>query len=220
MNIHSLHQTENDSSYIWVNDFDENSMKVFYQQFMQLESDPSIDVITIIIDSPGGEVTTLLGMRDLIKSSIKPVATVAIGKAQSCGAFLLAAGTAGMRFVAPNAQIMVHESSGGAMGTINDILTSVEWMSTLNKLVLENLATDIGIPLEKLKKQIQAKSNTDWHLSAQETVNLGLADIIAIPRIYTPPMSVASLVTVKAVRSAVAAPLKKAPAKPAKKRKP
>src|SRR5574343_416254 len=96
---------ENEIS-IWVTKFTDASLVHFYEKFSKLESDPSVGVILIYISSYGGSAHNMSAMRDLIKSSSKPVATVCIGKAFSSGAMLLAAGTKGLRFITESGQIM------------------------------------------------------------------------------------------------------------------
>lgn len=126
-------------------------------------------------------------MRDLIKSSSKPVATVAVGMAFSCGALLLAAGTKGFRFASKDAQIMIHQVSGMAGGKASDIVESARTYESINTLMIQNLAEDIGKKPEFLSKMIYSKHNTDWTVSAQEAQTLGLVDHVAIPRLgYNP----------------------------------
>ena len=217
MNIHSLmQQVDENHGHIWINDFNDDTLKYFYHKFMELESNPLIDVIPVIINSPGGEVNALLGMRDLIKSSIKPVATIAIGQAQSCGALLLASGTKGMRFVAPSVQIMVHEVSGGMMGKLQEIKVGAQVIESMNVKIMQNFAEDIGTTPEKLQKEINRRANADWHFTAAEAVKLGIADLIDIPRIHMPPSAGQALVT---IRKAFPAAGKTVPQKPKKKQK-
>src|SRR5690554_4690500 len=87
-----------DNHNIWVTNFDTESVTDFYEKFVEWEANPLVETIPVYINSYGGQVFSLVAKRDLIKTSVKPVSTIAVGKAMSCGASLLAAGTKGYRF--------------------------------------------------------------------------------------------------------------------------
>ncbi len=168
---------------VWVNQFDEPSFKEFYDKFTKLEKDPSISVIPVVIDSYGGQVYTMLAMRDMIKSSPKQVATIIIGKAMSCGAYLAAAGTPGLRFSAPNASIMLHQVSGAAIGKTEDIVNDAKVYASLNSNVAKRLSEDIGMTHENTIKLIKGGDNVDQYISPQKALTIGLIDQIAVPRV-------------------------------------
>lgn len=175
------------SNEIWVTHFDQDATVQFYEQFSELEKNPHVPIIVIYISSYGGEVYSLTAMRDLIKSSSKPVATIAVGMAFSCGALLLAAGTKGFRFASKDAQIMIHQVSGMAGGKASDIVESAKTYESINSLMIKNLAEDMGKKPEFLSKMIHSKHNTDWTVTAQEAQILGLVDHVTIPRLgYNP----------------------------------
>lgn len=184
---------ETDELYIWVTDFTDDVLKDFYKQFAELERNEFLPFIPIIISSYGGECAVLLAMRDMIKSSSKPVATIAIGKAMSCGASLLAAGTPGYRFAAPDTMIMVHEVSSGAFGKTTDIKASAEMTSALNRKMLENLAKDCDRSPSDFHQKIHDKKNADWFLTAREAKRWGIVDHIAIPRLMMPDIAIGML---------------------------
>lgn len=174
--------------YIWVNDFDEDSLSRFYKKFLELESSPLIPIIPIMISSYGGDVSVLMAMRDVIKSSTKPVATIALGKAMSSGACLLAAGTKGFRFASKDTAIMIHEVSGMTMGKATDVSEQAAIMQDLNKKLLANLAKDSGRSLKDVEKKLKIKKNADWTLTSGEAKDWGIVDHIAIPRLmFTEP---------------------------------
>ena len=174
-----------EDDFIWVNEFNEESLLQFYRAFTEKELDDSNRVIVVVISSYGGEVSSLMAMRDLIKSSPKPVATLALGKAMSAGACLLAAGTKGLRFASPDTLLMIHEVSGGAMGKTADVVESAQVMGELNLKLLNNLAADCGLSMEDIENQLRSKKNVDWTLTAQAAKKLGLIDHVAIPRHIT-----------------------------------
>lgn len=184
-----------DENYIWVTNFDDQALKDFYHKFEELEANPSVGVIPVVISSYGGEVYSMIGMRDLIKSSKKAVMTVVLGKAMSCGAVLAAAGTKGMRFISPESELMIHEASAGAYGKTSDIKNEAHSIDLLNDKMLGYLAKDSGMSLQKLKKHMNQKNNTDWYLTAKDAVKLGFADEVAIPRLFMEPPRVGIMVS-------------------------
>ena len=171
-----------DKQFIWVDKFDEDSTESFFQEFLTLEKNPAINIIPIFISSYGGEVFSLIAMRDLIKSSMKPVATIAIGKAMSCGVCLLAAGTKGCRFASADSMIMIHQISSRTGGKTSDIIEDAAMLAALNNKVFTNLAKDTGKPLKNIEKTINSKNNADWSLTVEEAKKWGIIDHIAIPR--------------------------------------
>jgi ATP-dependent Clp protease protease subunit len=171
-----------DSKNIWVTEFDSDSTKRFYDQFTDLERDDEAVIIPIFINSYGGEVYSLTAMRDLIKSSMKPVATIGIGMAMSCGASLLASGTKGFRFAAPDLSILVHEVSSGNFGKASDIQESARVIKELNRKMFDNLAHDCGKTRKQLDTEIKRRNNADWTLTARMAKKWGMVDEIGIPR--------------------------------------
>jgi ATP-dependent Clp protease protease subunit len=167
---------------VWVTHFDQESTQIFYDKFSKLENDPIIQVIPVFINSYGGEVHSLIAMRDIIKSSTKPVATVGLGMAMSCGAALLAAGTKGYRFAGINSQIMIHEVSASTQGKTSDMQNDVSNIHRLNQLFMSFLSADSKLKGSMIKKQLKSLDNGDWHLTAEDAKKLGLVDHVGVPR--------------------------------------
>lgn len=141
-------------------------------QFLFLESEDPKKEIHFYINSPGGSVTATLAMLDTM-NHIKPdVATVCVGMAASGAAVLLAAGAKGKRYALPNAEVMIHQPSGGAEGMATDIeITARHILATrerLNKL----LAKMTGQPLEKIEKDV----DRDFFMTADDAKKYGLVD--------------------------------------------
>lgn len=172
---------------IWVFGFDDETTRRFYNIFMDMENDPFIQVIPIIVSSYGGSLDNLEAMRDLIKSSDKPVSVTATGKAMSAGLALLAAGSPGLRFVAPGTTLMLHEAAGGAWGKVEEIKSQSTMIEISNERFLANMAKDMGKSAAWLKKEISKRNNSDWFMTAEEAVSLGIADVVGIPRAHIPP---------------------------------
>jgi ATP-dependent Clp protease protease subunit len=167
---------------IWVIEFNSDSVKEFYEQFTEWENNHLTDTIPVYVNSFGGQVHSLIAMRDLIKTSIKPVATVCVGKAMSCGASLLASGVKGMRFASPDSRILIHQVSSMTLGKASDIKADAVQVQDLNDMMMRNLASDTGNSVDKLKKEIKHRENADWTLTAEEAIKWGIIDGIGIPR--------------------------------------
>ena len=103
-----------------VNKFDEKSVKEF-QTSIAMAHNTGQKVIPIVIDSYGGEVYSLMAMISAIKHAEIPIATIVEGKAMSCGAILFSFGEEGMRFMDPNATVMIHDVSSGQLGKVEEV---------------------------------------------------------------------------------------------------
>ena len=143
-------------------------------QLLFLESeDPNKD-IHFYINSPGGSVTDGMAIYDTMKYVKCDVCTTCIGMAASMGAFLLAGGTKGKRFALPNAEIMIHQPSGGAQGQASDIKINADHILRIRDRLNRILADNTGQDLEK----IQADTERDNWLTAQEAKEYGLIDAV------------------------------------------
>jgi ATP-dependent Clp protease, protease subunit len=144
--------------------------------FLQME-DPKRD-INIYINSPGGSVTAGLAIYDTMQFVTCDVATYCVGVAASMGAILLTAGTKGKRYALPNSDIMIHQVSGGAQGSASDVERTVEYMFKLKKRLISILAHHTG----KTDEQIQADSDRDYWITAQQAKEYGLVDEVVKSR--------------------------------------
>ena len=143
-------------------------------QLLFLESeDPNKD-IHFYINSPGGSVTDGMAIYDTMRYVKCDVCTTCIGMAASMGAFLLAGGTKGKRFALPNAEIMIHQPSGGAQGQASDIKINADHILRIRDRLNRILAENTGQDLEK----IQADTERDNWLTAQEAKEYGLIDAV------------------------------------------
>ncbi|MDD7412858.1 MAG: ATP-dependent Clp protease proteolytic subunit, partial [bacterium] len=106
------------------------------------------------------------------------VSTLCIGMAASMGAFLLAAGAKGKRKALPNAEIMIHQPSGGAQGQATDIAIHAEQILRVKRKMNEILSNNTGKPLEQLEKDVER----DHFMTAEEALSYGLIDEIIAPR--------------------------------------
>ena len=141
-------------------------------QLLFLESeDPGKD-IHLYINSPGGVVTAGLAIYDTMNYIKCDVETICIGLAASMGAFLLAGGTKGKRFALPNAEIMIHQPSGGAKGQATDIQIVADNILKTKKRLNTILSENTGKPYDV----IAADTERDNYMSADEAKEYGLID--------------------------------------------
>ena len=143
-------------------------------QMLFLESeDPGKD-INFYINSPGGSVTAGMAIYDTMQYVKCDVCTTCIGMAASMGAFLLSGGTKGKRFALPNAEIMIHQPSGGAQGQASEIKINADHILKIRDRLNKILAENTGKPIE----QIEVDTDRDNWFSAQEAVEYGLIDAV------------------------------------------
>ena len=154
------------------------SASLVVSQLLFLESeDPGKD-ISLYINSPGGSVTAGMAIYDTMQYIKCDVSTICMGMAASMGAFLLAGGAKGKRMALPNAEIMIHQPSGGAQGQATDIKIVADHILKTKKKLNEILAANTGQPLEV----IAADTERDNYMSAEEAVVYGLIDSIVTKR--------------------------------------
>ena len=143
-------------------------------QLLFLESeDPSKDV-HLYINSPGGVITAGMAIYDTMNYIKCDVSTICIGMAASMGAFLLAGGTKGKRFALPNAEVMIHQPSGGAQGQATEIQITAEWILRTKQKMNEILAANTGQTVEKVAQDTER----DKWMTAQEAMEYGIVDQI------------------------------------------
>ena len=128
---------------IRVNKFDEKSAQEFSEKMSDAHNTGQ-PVIPIVIDSYGGQVYSLMAMISEIEHSELPIATIVEGKAMSCGAILFSFGAKGMRFMDPNATVMIHDVSSMDRGKVEEIKASAEETDRLNKIVYKMMARNCG----------------------------------------------------------------------------
>ena len=150
----------------------ETTASLVVAQLLFLESeDPGKD-IQLYINSPGGMVTAGMAIYDTMQYIKCDVSTICIGLAASMGAFLLAGGAKGKRFALPNAEVMIHQPSGGAKGQATDIQITAENILKTKKKLNEILAANTG----KTYEQVAADTERDYYMTAQEAMEYGLID--------------------------------------------
>ena len=156
----------------------DTSASIVIAQLLFLESeDPSKD-ISLYINSPGGSVTAGLGIYDTMQYIKCDVSTICMGMAASMGAFLLASGTKGKRFALPNAEIMIHQPSGGSQGQATEIEIAAKHILKTKEKLNRMLSENTGKPYET----IAADTERDNWMSAEEACAYGLIDSVIAKR--------------------------------------
>lgn len=152
------------------------SLIVAQMLFLEAEN-PNAD-INVYINSPGGSVTAGMAIYDTMQYIKCDVSTMCIGMAASMGAFLLAGGTKGKRFILPNAEVMIHQPSGGARGQATEIQIVAENILRTKERLNRLLAENTGNPYE----QVCRDTERDNYMTAEEALQYGLVDHIVVRR--------------------------------------
>ena len=168
----------NDRIVMLSEDVNDTTASLIVAQLLYLEAqDPDKD-IQFYINSPGGSVTAGLAIYDTMQYIKPDVSTICIGMAASMGAFLLSSGAKGKRIALPNAEIMIHQPSGGSQGQATDIQIQAEQIlkikKRLNEILAENTGRDIG--------EIERDTERDHFMTAQEAQEYGLIDKVIYNR--------------------------------------
>lgn len=154
------------------------SASLIVAQLLFLESeDPNKD-IHLYINSPGGSVTAGMAIYDTMNYIKCDVSTICVGMAASMGAFLLAGGAKGKRLALPNAEVMIHQPSGGARGQATEIQIVAENILRTKKKLNEILAANTGQPYEVIERD----TDRDNYMTAEEALKYGLIDRVITGR--------------------------------------
>ncbi|TAE33316.1 MAG: ATP-dependent Clp endopeptidase proteolytic subunit ClpP [Alphaproteobacteria bacterium] len=150
-------------------------------QLLFLESENPEKDISMYINSPGGVVTSGLAIYDTMQYIRPKVSTLCIGQAASMGSLLLTAGETGMRYVTPNARIMIHQPSGGYQGQATDIEIHAQEILSLKKRLNNLYVHHTGQKLAHVEKSMER----DNFMSAEDALKFGLVDKIVDVRTKT-----------------------------------
>ena len=156
----------------------DTSASLVVAQLLYLEAQDPDTGIQVYINSPGGSVTAGMAIYDTMQYIKCDVSTICIGMAASMGAFLLSSGAKGKRLALPNAEIMIHQPSGGAKGQASDIKIQAEWMLHTREKLNKILAANTGKSIE----QIAIDTERDNFMPAEEAKEYGLIDKVIYSR--------------------------------------
>ncbi|MCL1862560.1 MAG: ATP-dependent Clp endopeptidase proteolytic subunit ClpP [Defluviitaleaceae bacterium] len=155
------------------------SASLIIAQLLFLESEDPDKDISLYINSPGGSITAGMAIYDTMNHIKCDVSTICVGMAASMGAFLLSGGAKGKRFALPNAEVMIHQPSGGiGRSQASDFQIHAERIIKMKEKLNNILAQNTGQSVEKVTKD----SDRDNFLSAQEALDYGLIDKIITRR--------------------------------------
>ena len=168
----------NDRIVMLSEEVNDTTASLIVAQLLYLEAqDPDKD-IQFYINSPGGSVTAGLAIYDTMQYIKPDVSTICIGMAASMGAFLLSSGAKGKRIALPNAEIMIHQPSGGSQGQATDIQIQAEQIlkikKKLNEILAENTGKDISV--------IERDTERDHFMTAEQALEYGLIDKVIYKR--------------------------------------
>ena len=144
---------------------------VVAQLLFLASEDPKKD-ISFYINSPGGQVSAGLAILDTMNHIEPAVSTVCVGMAASMGAILLSAGQKGKRYALPNAEVMIHQPSGGAEGMATDIEITAKQILKLRARLNQILAKNTGQKLDKIERDV----DRDFFMTAKESMEYGVID--------------------------------------------
>jgi len=150
----------------------DTSASLVVAQILFLESEDPTKDINLYINSPGGSVTAGMAIYDTMQYVKCDVSTICVGLAASMGAFLLAGGAKGKRYALPNAEIMIHQPSGGAQGQASEISIVAEQILRTKKKLNELLAANTGKPLEVIERD----TDRDNYMTSEEAREYGIID--------------------------------------------
>jgi ATP-dependent Clp protease protease subunit len=141
-------------------------------RLLYMDSEDSSKDIFLYINSPGGSVRAGLAIYDTMQCVKADITTIVVGMAMSMAAVILATGTKGKRYALPNAEIMLHQSSGSMQGQATDIEIEAKEILRIDRQINEILSRFTGQPIDKLEKDQQR----DFYLTAQAAKEYGLID--------------------------------------------
>jgi ATP-dependent Clp protease protease subunit len=157
-------------------------------QMLHLESEDPDKDINLYINSPGGDISSLLAIYDTMQYIKPDVSTIVMGLAASAAAVLLLAGAKGKRFALPNARVLLHQPHGGTQGQSADIEIQAREIVRLRNLLDAIIATHTGQPLERVAKD----TDRDFILTAEGAKEYGAIDDIITARGISPELAAAS----------------------------
>lgn len=153
---------------------DDASARHVVERLLYLELQQPGKEIQLIINSPGGYVTSGFSIYDTMKSISSPVSTICSGFAASMASILLSAGEKGRRFVLKHGRVMIHQPSGGSGGNASDIEIQATELIKTRDLSARLLAENCSQPVERILKDF----NRDYFMNAEESVEYGVADAV------------------------------------------
>jgi ATP-dependent Clp protease, protease subunit len=157
-------------------------------QLLHLESEDAEKDISLYINSPGGDITSLFAIYDTMQYIKPEVSTICMGQAAAAAAVLLLTGAKGMRYALPHSRLLLHQPAGGVEGQAVDIEIQAKEIIRYRELLNELVAKHTGQPLEKVTKD----TDRDFILTAEQAVEYGAVDEVITSRKIRPELAVAA----------------------------
>ncbi len=151
---------------------DDDVANIVIAQLLFLQSEDSKKEISLYINSPGGYIHSGMAILDTMNHIKNPVSTVCVGLAASMASILLSAGEKGKRFILPNAEVMIHQPSGGSEGKASDIEISARHILKSREILNKIMAKNTGQSVSKIEKDM----DRDFYMSAEEAKKYGIVD--------------------------------------------
>ena len=155
---------------------DDDVANIIQAQLLFLASADSSADILLYLNTPGGQVSSGLGIYDTMQLVEPDVATICTGMAASMGSVLLCAGAQGKRSALPHSRVLIHQPLGGAQGQASDILIAAKEIEKLREELFRIIATHTGQPYEK----VAADGDRDYWMSAEEALAYGMVDEVLV----------------------------------------
>ncbi|HEU0080540.1 MAG TPA: ATP-dependent Clp protease proteolytic subunit [Candidatus Paceibacterota bacterium] len=155
---------------------DDNVANTVIAQLLFLQSEDPKKEISLYVNSPGGSVTAGLAIVDTMNLIKNDVATYCVGMAASMGAVILAAGKKGKRYILPNAEVMIHQPSGGVEGQASDIAITAKHILKTRETTNRILSNATGRPLAQIEKDVER----DFFMDAEEAKKYGIVDKVLV----------------------------------------
>lgn len=163
------------SVHFLVGDIDEENVNQAIKWLVYENLNPKAEkILTLYINSQGGDLYQAFGLIDMMKNSQMPVRTMGYGSVMSSAFLILSAGAKGERYIAPNAGIMIHQFSGSTEGKYHDIKAEMKENDMLNQKMYDILKESTGLDGRTIKNKLLPAS--DVYLSPQEMIDFGAAD--------------------------------------------
>jgi len=157
----------------------ETTANLVVAQMLFLESENPDKDINFYINSPGGSIAAGMAIYDTMQFIKPDISTLCVGMAASMGAFLLAAGAKGKRFVLPNSTVMIHQPLGGFQGQASDIEIHARYILSLRERLNRLMAQHTGKPIEEVARE----TDRDNFLTAEEALAFGIVDQVLQKRV-------------------------------------
>jgi ATP-dependent Clp protease, protease subunit len=164
------------SVHFLVGDIDEDNINECIKWLVYENLDSKAKVLTLYINSTGGDLYSAFALIDIINNSVHPVRTIAIGSAMSAAFLIFASGDKGERYVGKNASLMCHQFSDSTEGKYHDIKATMKDNELSNQRMVDILKNATGLAPSVIKKKLLPAS--DVYLTPEEAIDLGIADSI------------------------------------------